>query len=196
MSADGLEALLEKLGGGDMEAAQCVFLAYEPYLRKVVRRQLPVWLRPKFDSTDVVQSVWADVIQGFREANWRFADAGHLRAFLVKLVRNRFVDRFRRHHTAAEREQPLAVTEPAALPASGNPRPSQVAEANELWERMLTLCPAEHRPVLELRREGLPVVDIAARTGLHEDSIRRILRQLARRLAFTGQPGPAASGGP
>src|SRR5579884_1335621 len=142
MSADALEALLDKLNTGDMEAAQRVFVAYEPYLRKVVRRQLPVWLRPKFDSADVVQSVWADMILGFREANWRFADADHLRAFLVKLVRNRFVDRFRRHHTAAEREQPLAATEPAALPACANPRPSQVAEANELWERMLRLCPA------------------------------------------------------
>ncbi len=196
MSTDALEALLEKLSGGDMEAAQQVFVAYEPYLRKVVRRQLPAWLRPKFDSADVVQSVWADMIEGLREAQWHFADVEHLRAFLVKLVRNRFVDRFRRHHTAAEREQSLETTESTALTGGAAPRPSQTVQADELWERMLRLCREEHRPILLLKREGLPVADIAARTGLHEDSIHRILRQLKVRLAFAEKTGPAADGGP
>jgi RNA polymerase sigma-70 factor (ECF subfamily) len=196
MSADALEALLDKLNTGDMEAAQQVFVTYEPYLRKVVRRQLPAWLRPKFDTADVVQSTWVGLIEGFRETQWHFADADHLRAFLVKVVRNRFVDRVRRYHTAAEREQPLESTDPAALPPGDEPRPSQKAEANELWERMLRLCPEEHHEILRLRREGVPVPDIAARIGLHEDSIHRILRQLARRLAFAEKAGPAAHDGP
>ncbi len=196
MSADALEALLDKLNTGDMEAAQQVFLTYEPYLRKVVRRQLPAWLRPKFDSEDVVQSTWADMIQGFRDTQWHFTDVDHLRAFLVRLVRNRFVDRFRRHHTAAERERPLETSEMAALTVADDPRPSQKAQANELWERMLRLCPEEHRLILRLKREGQSVADIAARTGLHEDSIHRILRQLKVRLAFADRGGPSAHGGP
>ncbi len=49
----------------------------------VVRRMLPAQLRSKFDSHDVVQSVWADLLHGFRESGWRFADAAHLKAFLV-----------------------------------------------------------------------------------------------------------------
>ncbi len=35
-----------------------------------------------------------------------------------------------------------------------------------------------------LRRQGLSIAETAARTGLHGDSVRRILRTLARRLAF------------
>ena len=50
---------------------------------------------------------------------------------------------------------------------------------------MLDLCPPEHHEVLVLRREGLPLVEIAARTGLHEGSVRRILRRLARELTPT-----------
>src|SRR3954451_6815865 len=100
MNAEPVNSLLVKLCDGDLEAAEQVFLAYEPYLRKVVRRQLPPRLRAKFDSVDVVQSVWADVLHGFREANWHFPDVDHLRAFLVKLTRNRFIDRVRQHHTA------------------------------------------------------------------------------------------------
>ena len=45
MTVDSLDALLEKLNGGDDAAAEQAFVAYEPYLRKVVRRLLPAELR-------------------------------------------------------------------------------------------------------------------------------------------------------
>ena len=78
MTPEPLDALLEKLTSGDAEAAEQVFRTYEPYLRLVVRRQLSPELRAKFDSLDVVQSVWAHLLQGFREAGWCFADTAHL----------------------------------------------------------------------------------------------------------------------
>ncbi len=82
MNTPSLETLLEKLANGDSEAAERVFRDYEPFLRTMVRRRLTPMLRAKFDSMDVVQSVWADVLQGYREEGWRFKDQSHLRAFL------------------------------------------------------------------------------------------------------------------
>jgi RNA polymerase sigma factor (sigma-70 family) len=183
MKRNPLDTLLEQLSGGDMAAAQRVFVAYEPYLRMAVRRKLPSRLRAKFDSVDVVQSVWAHMLGGFRDAGWRFADANHLRAFLVQVTRNRFIDRWRRHRTAIEREQPLSEIDPRMAPESREPSPSEVAQAGELWERMLTLCPPAHHPVLSLRRQGLPVAEIATRTGLHQGSVHRILHDLSCRVA-------------
>src|SRR5580704_12108762 len=107
MTADPLDALLAKLCSGDVQAAEQVFLAYEPYLRVVVRRMLPARLRAKFDSVDVVQSVWADVLQGLRESSWEFKSASELRAFLVKVTRNRFIDRLRQQRVPLEHQQPL-----------------------------------------------------------------------------------------
>jgi RNA polymerase sigma-70 factor (ECF subfamily) len=52
---------------------------------------------------------------------------------------------------------------------------------------MLDLCPPDHHSVLLLKRDGLPLAEIAARTGLHEGSVRRILRQLSRDLAMNSQ---------
>jgi RNA polymerase sigma-70 factor (ECF subfamily) len=176
------DALLEKLSSGDPAAAEQVFRAYEPYLRMVVRRQLPAHARGKFDSSDIVQSVWADLLEGFRHAGWRFADAAHLRAFLVQVTRNRFIDRMRQHRRALEHERPLAGSESGPLPASPEPRPSEVAQANDLWERLLALCPPAHRGLLEMKRQGLSLAEIAARTGLHPSSVRRILYDLAHRL--------------
>jgi RNA polymerase sigma-70 factor (ECF subfamily) len=193
MSADPLDLLLEKLTSGDPEAAASVFVAYEPYLRMVVRRHLSPGLRAKFDSVDIVQSVWADVLRGFREAGWRFADAAHLRAFLIRLTRHRFIDRLRQHRRAVEAEQSLAEDDwEQALPAAG-PQPDDVAVADELWQEMLKLCPPEHRELLRLKREGAGTSEVAARTGLHEGSVRRILCTLSRRLARRREQGGATA---
>ncbi len=183
-----LDGLLEQLGKGDLAVAEQVFRAYEPYLRKVVRRQLPARLRTKFDSLDVVQSIWADVLTGFRAAGWRFPSAAHLRAFLVTATRNRFLDRVRQYQTAVEREHAVPAEELAMRSPSPAAGPSEIAEADELWERMLELCPPEHRRVLQLRRQGFTLDEVAARTGLHEGSVRRVLRALARRFAFHSTP--------
>jgi RNA polymerase sigma-70 factor (ECF subfamily) len=193
MTSDPLENLLEELCRGDVAAAEQVFVTYEPYLRLLVRRQLPAQLRPKFDSVDVVQSIWADLLHGFREAGWRFADVAQLRAFLITATRNRFIDRVRQYEPEAARTRAVG-DELEDFVVSSVPRPSEVARADELWERMLELCPPGHHEVLRLRRQGYSLVEVASRTGLHEGSVRRILRTLARRLAFQGL-APAARDG-
>src|SRR5437588_5630436 len=128
-----LDNLLAQLCSGDTAAAGQVFVAFEPYLRKAVRRQLPSPLRAKFDSADIVQSVWADVLRGFREAGWRFVNADHLRGFLFVATRHRLIDRIRQHQQAVDREEPLGVAEARHCLPSPLPRPSEVAQASELW---------------------------------------------------------------
>lgn len=183
MIAEPLESLLEKLGSGDDAAAQQVFLAYEPYLRLVVRRMLPDQMRSKFDSVDVVQSVWVDVLHGFRSAGWRFNSPAQLKAFLVKATRNRFIDRYRQQRPALDRQQSLGDADLAEVATAIDEHPSERVEADELWQRMLALCPPAHRELLKLKRQGCSLAEIAERTGLHESSVRRILYELARRLA-------------
>jgi RNA polymerase sigma-70 factor (ECF subfamily) len=194
MSVEPLDELIAKLNDGDISAAERVFLAYEPYLRMAVRRQLSGPLRSKFDSMDIVQSVWADILSGFRQAGWRFTDGAHLRAFLMKVARNRLIDRQRQHHRAVEQERPLAQAAPGSLPQANQPRPSEVAQAHELWRRMLDECPPPHREILILKRQGLPNAEIATLTGLHEGSIRRILYELARRMAVPRKASASSPG--
>jgi RNA polymerase sigma-70 factor (ECF subfamily) len=189
-NVDSLDALLDKLNGGDDGAADQVFLAYEPYLRKVVRRLLPAELRAKFDSIDVLQSVCGDVLVAFRAGGMRFNTAAQLRAFLIKATRNRFIDRVRQHQTAVRLERPLGDTEPRGMPRSTQPRPSESAAAEELWQRLLAMCPPEHHRLLRLRRSGATAGEIAAEVGMHEGSVRRVLRDLSVRLACA--PAPAA----
>ena len=183
MSSEQLDRLLEKLNHGDPSAAEQVFRTYEPYLHMLVRRQLRSPLRSKFDSMDVVQSVWADLIEGMRGAGWHFSDRSQLQAFLVRLARNRFIDRYRKHKTAISREEPLMDSARADVFVDNTPRPSEVAQRDELWDQMLSLCPPAHHELLRLKRQGLMLAEIAARTGLHESSVRRILYDLAKKVA-------------
>ncbi|HEX8204385.1 MAG TPA: RNA polymerase sigma factor [Isosphaeraceae bacterium] len=186
-----LDDLLEQLCNGDMAAAERVFLEYEPYLRQAVRRHLSGSLRAKFDSADIVQSSWADVLRGFREAGWRFTDADHLRGFLFVATRNRLFDRIRQNRRAVDREEPLGEGDRQHALPSHEPRPSELAQAGDLWERIQAQCPPEHRSILDLKQQGYSLAEIGERTGLHPDSVRRILRTLARQLAFR----PTAPGG-
>lgn len=181
MTVDSLDALLEKLNSGDENAAEQVFLEYEPYLRKVVRRLLPRELRAKFDSIDVVQSMYCDMLVAFREGGRRFTNAQQLRSFLTKATRNRFIDRLRTNQTAARKEQPLSEAD--CHRSDVQLRPSEVAIAEELWDRLLALCPPDHHEILRLRRQGATASEIGAQLGLHEGSVRRILRDLSVRLA-------------
>lgn len=181
------DRLLEQLNRGEVAAAEELFAAYAPYLKAVVRGHLSDRLRAKFDSADVVQSVWVQVVRRLREDGWRLGTEAELRALLTTIARRRAISRIRQHAPAAGRERRLGDgAEP--VPAADGPRPSEVAQADELWQRMLRLCPPGHHEVLRFRREGLSSDEIAARTGLHEGSVRRILRRLARDLALTERP--------
>lgn len=179
MDNDPLQTLLTKLSQGDTNAAADVFRTYEPILRMVVRRQLSARLRAKFDSMDIVQSIWVDFLRGFHDAGWRFENAAHLKAFLIKMTRNRFVDRLRQHRHALEHQ--FALTD-AAMSETPDPSASERIQADDLWKRMLELCPPAHHELLRLKRQGLPLSEIAIQTGLHESSVRRIIYELAERL--------------
>jgi RNA polymerase sigma factor (sigma-70 family) len=97
-------------------------------------------------------------------------------------VRNRFIDRLRQNVKSMEHERSFAESDPEDLPRSRDPRPSEVVQADDLWEQLLALCPPDHHELLRLKQQGLPLAEIGARTGLHESSVRRILYDLARRL--------------
>jgi RNA polymerase sigma-70 factor (ECF subfamily) len=192
MTGVGIEDILARVGRGDITVAEQLHAAYAAYVRAIVRRRLSAQLRARFDSADVAQSIWVQVVRRI-EAGWRVNTEPELRAMLAVIARRRMATRARTPVRPAEQIGGTAI---ATVPAKHQPSPSQIARATDLWDRMLRLCPPEHREILRLRRDGLPLAEVAARTGLHEGSVRRILRQLFRELALEGsaeQTRPDAS---
>ncbi len=181
-SETAFDSLLVRLNSGDWSAAEVVFQRFEPYLRMIVRRQISGAMQSKFNSSDIVQSVWVDLLQGFRKGRWKFDDVGHLQAFLVKVTQNRFLDRIRQQRTPLQHERALTVADESQIAHDRTPRASQEVRLVELWSEITKTCSEPHRVLLELKRQGKSLGEIAAQTGYHESSIRRILYDLARQF--------------
>src|SRR4051812_41242904 len=168
-----LEALVDGLNRGDEIAIQRAYQVYQPFLRMIVSRRLSIPLRARVDSLDIVQSIWADLVPVFRRAGCQFPDAARLRSFLVRVTRNRLVDRQRKHGRVLGRERAIALEELQDLPGPQHDRPSQSLQADDLWQRLLSSCTPSHSEILKLKREGVTSAEIAARVGMHESSVRR-----------------------
>src|SRR5262245_36548309 len=141
MGDESLERWIERWNNGDAEAVGHVLALYEPYLRLAVRRRLGRRLRAKLDSMDIVQSVFATVLDGYPRGGWRFAGRSQMRAFLRQIAWRRLADRYQKHRRILDREQSLVETQPSNLPRSPEPRPSQEVQGREFWERALQACP-------------------------------------------------------
>lgn len=176
--------LIERLNEGDLSAARELFVSYAPYLRAVARSLLSQRLRAQFDSSDVVQSVWVQVVSKLKNRTLNVATEPELRALLVTITQRRAISRARKATSSTNAEQALNNETQGHFDLL--PRPSEVAQADDLWNKIIRLCPPEHLEVIRLRRQGLTSEEIAARTGLHDGSVRRILRQVARKLASSG----------
>ena len=163
MPDESADDLLDKLSRGEVEAAGELFATYAPYLRALVRRQISDRLRTKFDSADVVQSVWVQVVRQLGQDGWTVEDETRLRALLAIIARRRLLTRVRRFTG-----DPTGEGIPEADAPDHSPRPSEVVQADDLWERMLALCPPDHHSILHLRREGLQLQKSRARACMRE----------------------------
>jgi RNA polymerase sigma factor (sigma-70 family) len=182
MMTDSCEAILVRLNSGDEGAIERMFVAFEPYMRMAIHRRISGSLRAKFDSADVVQSVWADLVDGLHKSRWSFENLDQFRAFLLKMTRNRLIDGLRKHREPLRREVALSLENAEASPADRCPRVSENFHADELWQQMVEACPAAHYELLRLKQQGASLDEIARRTKLHKSSVRRILYDIAKRV--------------
>ena len=179
MNEEGLDALLKQLSNASDETVSQLYERFAPLIQMVIRRLLPDAARRKLDSEDVVDSVWADVVQGLREDRWTFNDSSHFQAFLLRLARNRLFDRLRENRSALSVE---VSCEGEPLSDEGNGDPFNQIEAADLWEKIQRICPPRYRLCLRLRREGHTYSEIAEQTGIHASTIRRVFYSLAREM--------------
>jgi RNA polymerase sigma-70 factor (ECF subfamily) len=180
--------LLRRAQGGDSAAFAEIHARYERLVHGVVRRRLGPALRRKFDSVDVVQSVFEDVLRDLP----RFEDRGEekFRHWLFMKAENKVRDAHRRALDAdgAPRETRLATNDDLAPEGVAGPA-TQAGQADDeaRLAAILSTMSAEQREVLNLHdREGLRFAEIAERLSLpSEDAARmrygRALIELRRR---------------
>ena len=127
---------------------------------------------------------------------------GHFRAYLTGVARNKVLEEFRRRTRTRKfdlgREEPLYVRRglhdaPRDLPGY-DPSPSQVAQADECWDRLVAGRTPIEAQIVRLRSEGRTLDEIAASTGLSERSVRRAIEAARRRVEGSDGDRRSATG--
>jgi RNA polymerase sigma-70 factor (ECF subfamily) len=186
-----IRELLGRIRSGDDEAARELLHRYESKVRLVVRRQLPRLLRSRFDSIDFLQSVWGSFFHRIQTGPHDLEAEENLIAFLAWAARNKVIDEYRRAATQKQnipREQSLENTGggEASLGLAMGDTPSELAQAQETYDRLSRLLPESRRAILELKAEGYSCNEIGQKLGLSERTVQRALEELRDRARVEG----------
>lgn len=179
--SDEFRLLLREVQSGSHEATRELIESYGPHIIRAVRRKLNKAIRPKFDSIDFVQAVWASFFAAPRPLT-DFEGPGELVGYLATLAHHKVIDEIRRRMESEKynvnREQSLngSVQDGTGQFSASQPSPSQVAVAEELWSRMVRGKPERHQRILQLRREGNSYQQIADQVGVNEKTVRRVIQ--------------------
>lgn len=191
MRPDEFQELIAELAEGSEMAARKLAEEYTPHVTQVVRSSMANRIRPKVDSADYVQSVWASILIN-RTRLTQFTEPEQLIRYLAVMARHKVFDGYRNLHTAKnniraerrlERKQEFSSwTNDSGgngqYPTSTEPSPSEIAIEKELWERIGEMASDRDREVVAMRVKGSSYKQIAEHLGVSEKTVQRTLDKL------------------
>jgi RNA polymerase sigma-70 factor (ECF subfamily) len=176
--------LLQRLRGGDAQAAEALFARYARELVRVAERHLSQKLAGRVDGEDVVQSVFRTFFRRSAAGEFRVDASDQLWRLLVTITlrKARAKGRF---HTAAQRDAGAEAGGDAGLfeAAAREPGPDDAAALVDQIEALLQGLPPLYARLLDLKLQGHTVVDVAAELGVSRQTVHRALNLLQERLA-------------
>jgi RNA polymerase sigma factor (sigma-70 family) len=184
---DDLATALQEAQKGNQTAWETLFRECYPKVRRVVRRKLSRSMRSLYDSTDFASDAMERLAANFDQL--AFPSINSLIAFLAQVAEQKVIDEYRRQHTLKRdvaRDRPISSRTDDAEPlqvASDGPTASQVAQANEVHERLLARPDETERTIIRLKRQGHTTSDIAEQTGWNIRKVQRFLKDLLDSLA-------------
>jgi RNA polymerase sigma factor (sigma-70 family) len=184
-----IRELLARIKDGDEDAARELLIRYESKVRLVVRRQLPRLLRSRFDSIDFLQSVWGSFFHKIQTGPNDLREEENLIAFLAWAARNKVIDEYRRAATQKQdihREESIETRGAREKTLASGDTPSELAQAQETFDRLSRLLPEDRRVILDLKAEGYSCSEIGVKLGLSERTVQRVLEELKNRARIEG----------
>lgn len=170
--------LMAGLRAGNPDAMAEVARRYGRILRSSVRRHMNPRLRPRLDSVDVVQDVWASFL-GIPPDRIDFENPSALVSYLRQVAYRRVVEVYRRRFETQKDDIALEMTgESEARAVVRPPTPSMTVSAGEEWERLVRQFPEGQRAILRRLREGHDNADIARMTNLSLSTVNRVVKRL------------------
>jgi RNA polymerase sigma factor (sigma-70 family) len=180
---EDLDSLFERARGGDDAAWRELFQQCYPKIVRVVRRKLNRPMRSLYDSTDFASDVMKSLAANAGRLDFPSFDS--LMAFLAQMAERKVIDEYRKVHTlkrdldrqcrltpdGGDSPRPFALT-------SGDPTPSQVAQAGEAHEQLLAGQNETEKEAIELKQLGYSNSEIAEKTGWNLRKVQRFFKDL------------------
>ena len=197
MSDPKSRQLLARCREGDEQAAEMIFDRYVQRLVALARSRLSPKLQRRIDPEDVVQSAYRSFFRSAQEGGFADARDGEMWKLLAGITINKLLKQAEFHQAkkrAIENEGSMAAGSQWNINpelVARDPSPSEAAAiVDELNEVMQALKPL-NRQVLEMRLQGMAVIDIATTLNRTERTIRRTLgaiREMLQQRLFGTKP--------
>jgi RNA polymerase sigma factor (sigma-70 family) len=187
---DDLVRALREAQQGNQMAWEALFRECYPKVRRVVRRRLDRSMRSLYDSTDFANDAMENLAANLDQLD--FPSVNSLIAFLAQVAEQKVIDVYRRQHTLkrdVSRERPIfgvSADGRSVQLSSDDPTASQLAQANEVHEWLLSRPDETERAIIELKEQGYSTSDIAERTGWNIRKVQRFLQDLHDSLPESG----------
>jgi RNA polymerase sigma factor (sigma-70 family) len=184
--------LMKQVDDGSESAARELLERYGSHVVRAIRSKLHRDMRSRFDSCDFYQTVWKSF---FARNVPTFNDERELIAYLRKVATNKVIERFRqlfqtkKYDVTREERFDVALGDPDgfsertkhSLLKSRDPTPSQVVSAEEQAAQLRDRDPLYHQ-IVKMKAEGATLIEIASATGVHERTVRRVIKRISNRV--------------
>jgi RNA polymerase sigma-70 factor (ECF subfamily) len=187
LSIVAFDELMSRVQAGDPDAAAELVRHYEPDIRMEVRVRLRVQdgrVRRMLDSMDVTQSVLASFFAGIAAGRFAPQNPQQLLGLLVAMARNKLLSKVRdqrRQRRDARRGESFDAARHDIPDLQESP--SQIVSKQELLGEFRKRLSVEERRLADLRGDGQPWTEIAARLGGTAEGRRKQLERAFARIA-------------
>lgn len=180
--------LLERLRGGDQDAALLVYRRFAPALLAEAQRRLPSSLRPKVDPEDITQSVFRSFFRCHGDGRFNLVNWENLWGLLLVITGRkclRQIEHFATEDRDVRREMPLAdgpEAENALTLLDRAPDPLTSVLFAETMEQLLSGLEEEGQHILLLHLQGFSYTEIGSQVGYSARTVRRTIGRARSRL--------------
>jgi RNA polymerase sigma factor (sigma-70 family) len=190
------QRLIQGLREGNPQTVQEFCERYGPLLQQLADKHLPEGLRRRVGPEDVVQSACRTFLRRAQAGEFQLKDSESLWRLLCAITLTKVHEqaRFhRRHKRGLDREVPLTSLSPEGVagslePIDSRPSPAEAAEFKDQFEQLMASFEDEERQLVDYKLQEYTNLEVAARMGCSERTVRRILKRVQTRLerAFAG----------
>ncbi len=183
-SGPSLTELWKRWAAGDRAAGDIIFERFYPELIRLARRSSPRYLKPRFDTEDILQEAWVTVCRKGPD----FAEGGtevlksRIRSILVRQGR-KDVRRERAKRRDVGKENRLVSLE--EIQGRGDSPTVQLVlrEEVEIVQRAVAALPRHYREIFEARTiEEKSWDDLAAQYGKSKEALQMLYQRAVRKL--------------